>query len=255
MNMYQGLFDMFCINGIPSDDYFVYETQSLGLDRLLEKYPLKQIAGEGTDYEKAYAIMEWIYDHLVHQPDYCNSEDDNAITLLDRLMEGKPINCRAVAIIMTECFLALGIKSRVVWLLSVNPYDMDCHVVPIAYCKELKKWIMFDATVHTTVMNKDGEPLSLLETRDYLARGEELTFSEKLRYVRGACPYATQKKMFEKYLSKNLFMMKTYKINCFGFEKAEGQEIVHLVSSRFDIERYYELQKKYWEEMNHDIAG
>ena len=255
MNMYQGLFDMFCINGIPSDDYFVYETQSLGLDRLLEKYPLKQIAGEGTDYEKAYAIMEWIYDHLVHQPDYCNSEDDNAITLLDRLMEGKPINCRAVAIIMTECFLALGIKSRVVWLLSANPYDMDCHVVPIAIHKGLKKWIMFDATVHTTVMNKDGEPLSLLETRDYLARGEELTFSEKLRYVRGACPYATQKKMFEKYLSKNLFMMKTYKINCFGFEKAEGQEIVHLVSDRFDIERYYELQKKYWEEMNHDIAG
>lgn len=255
MNMYQGLFDMFCINGVPPEDYFIYETCSPGLKSLLDRYPLEKIAGEGTDYEKAYAIMEWVYDNLLHQPDYCNSIDDNAITLLDRLMEGKPINCRAVATIMTECFLALGIKSQVVWLLSANPYDMDCHVVPIAFCKELQKWIMFDATVHTTIMSKNGEPLSLFETREYLARGEELQFSEKLRYVRGECPYAIQKKMFVKYLSKNLFMMKTYRINCFEFEKAQGQEIVHFVSGQFDIKRYYELQKRYWESMSHDIAG
>lgn len=38
-------------------------------------------------------------------------------------------------------------------------------------------------------------------------------------------------------------MMKTYKINCKGYEGVKNQEYIHLISDNFDISKYYTLQK------------
>lgn len=248
MNIYQGLLDLYPIEEEDFESVSDYELDSESLRELNRKYSLDQIAGNGTDYERAYAIMEWINSILIHEPDYHNQLTDNADVLLTRLLEKKPINCRAAANIMVECFLALGIKAQAVWLLSANPYDNDCHVVPVAYCRELKKWIIFDATVHTTILNENNEPLSIFEVRDYLAKEKRMEYSPKLRYVRTDCSYTAQRTMFTKYLCKNFFMMRTYLKNCFGYEGAKGQKYINLVAPSFDVDRYYKLQQRYWKE-------
>lgn len=250
MNIYQGLLDMYPLRIDNFETLCTYDMQSNKLQELCKAYSLNEIAGNGTDYEKAYAIMEWINEILIHEPNYQNQTTDNAFVLLERLKEKKPINCRAVANIMVECFFALGIKAQAVWLLSANPYDYDCHVVPVAYCKELKKWIIFDATVHTTILDADRKPLSIFEVREYLAKGNQLEFAPQLRYVRMDCSANAQKNMFTKYLSKNFFMMKTYEKNCFGYEGVEGQKYVHLGSTKIDLDRYYLLQNNYWEKVS-----
>ncbi|MCR4678590.1 hypothetical protein SAMN02910339_02921 [Lachnospiraceae bacterium YSD2013] len=255
MNMYQGLMDMFTVSEKAfSEETFFYELKSEGLDRLLEKYPIKEIAGEGTDYERCYRVMVWLYGILIHKPDYHNSAKDNAIYLLDRLYRGEAINCRAAACILVECYLALGIKSQAMWLLSANPYDDDCHVVPIAYCKELGKWVIFDSTVNTTIADGNDRILSIFEVRNLLAKGADLHYSETLRYIRGDVPMNVQKNMFSKYLEKNMFMMKTYRYNRFGYEGFKSQEEVYLVAAEYDIDRYLELKAKYWEVKKRDLA-
>lgn len=224
----------------------IYECGSKGYAPLFEKYHIDKIAVGDTDFERAFALMRWLNSILIHLPDYHNKEDDDSVSLLNLLMNKEPINCRAAANIMVECCLALGMKSRAVWLLPANPYDKDCHVVPIVYCRELNKWVMFDATVNSIVKDENDIPLSPLEIRKKLARKEEIFFLDTLKYVKTECTYTVQQNMFKKYLLKNLFMMRTYRINCRGYEGTKNQEIIYLVCDKFDINRYCMLQNDYW---------
>ena len=244
MNLYCGLLNMFDIQNASDDlDGITYKCNADEYACLLDKYNIDKFTEGATDYDKAFALMRWLSDILIHSPDYHNKKEDDAFSLLNRLMNNEPINCRAAANIMVECCLSLGMKSRAVWLLPANPYDSDCHVVPIVFCKELDKWVMFDATVNSIVRDENGVPLSPLEIRKKLAKEEEISFLDTLKYVRADCSYTVQENMFKKYLSKNLFMMKTYKINCKGYEGVKNQEYIHLISDNFDISKYYTLQK------------
>ena len=83
MNVYQGLMDMFVVSEKAfSEETFYYELKSEGLDRLLQKYPIREIAGEGTDYERCYRVMVWLYGILIHKPDYhnCDKEEEKPLT-------------------------------------------------------------------------------------------------------------------------------------------------------------------------------
>ena len=74
-------------------------------------------------------------------------------------------------------------------------------MVPIAYCSELKKWVIFDSTVNTTIADGEDRILSVFEVRNHLAKGEDLHYSETLRYIRGDVPANVQKNMFNKIMS------------------------------------------------------
>lgn len=259
MNLYCGLLNMFDLGDVSDDmDELSYDCNEQNYKELINEFHIDRFVKEDSDFDTAFGLMRWINEILIHLPDYHNQKTDNAAYLLKRLMNNEPINCRSAANIIVECCLALGLKSRAVWLLPANPYDSDCHVVPMVLCRELNKWVMFDATVNSIVKDKNGIPLSLLEIRNKLANDEEILFSDTLRYVRADCDYAVQVKMFRKYLSKNLFMMRTYKINCNGYEGVENQEYVYLASKNFDINRYYELQNNYFNnvsEQTGDMKG
>lgn len=61
-----------------------------------------------------------------------------------------------------------------------SPYDGDNHVVAQVFINELKKWVMLDPTYSAYLTNEQGEPLSLLELRDYFANQKAVFLAKKL---------------------------------------------------------------------------
>jgi hypothetical protein len=58
--------------------------------------------------------------------------------------DNRGLNCRGLATVLNECYLAMGFKSRFVTCLpkdSLN-IDPDCHVINAVYSNTLKKMAM-----------------------------------------------------------------------------------------------------------------
>jgi hypothetical protein len=136
--------------------------------QLIENYKISEIAGNGSEFEKALNLMNEFSARLYHDSDYDNRIDMNAISLLEYSLDNKKngINCRNKAQILNEMCLALGIYSRKVWIMPNSVYDNDCHVVNEVWDSSLNKWIMLDITNNEYWVDEKGTPLSIIEIRE-----------------------------------------------------------------------------------------
>ncbi len=154
------------------NDYVLkYDFDNAEYPELLEKYNIEKEAGNGTEFEKALALMDAYAGRLHHTSDYDNHIDMNAIALLEYSLDNKSqgINCRAKSQILNEMCLALGIYSRKVWINPNSVYDNECHVVNEIWDTKLNKWIMLDISNDFYWVDKNGIPLSILEIRNHIA--------------------------------------------------------------------------------------
>ncbi|MGN0696515.1 MAG: transglutaminase-like domain-containing protein [Oscillospiraceae bacterium] len=154
-----------------NDIVLTYDLDNEEYVELSEKYDIEKTAGNGTEFEKALALMDEYSGRLYHLSDYDNRADMNAMALLEYSLDNRSqgINCRAKAQILNEMCLALGIYSRKVWLHPNSVYDKECHVVNEIWDSSLNKWIMLDITNNFYWIDENGVPLSILEIRDHLA--------------------------------------------------------------------------------------
>ena len=243
-DVYYGLLKMF--DSFTGDTIkFKYKFDNYNNIKLRNDYNLFEICGGGSSLEKSINLMKWLFSILIHNPDYINQTTDNSFNLIEKLNNKIAINCRATATILTECLLSVGIPARSVWLMPFSPYDRDCHVVTMAFCKELSKWVMLDATVNSIVMNKDGTPLDPIEIRDIIKDMGTLSFSNELWFYRINCSSETQRKGYYTYLAKNTFYLKSYKFNCFGYENIKNPELVFCIPNGFDYDRQRLLIREY----------
>lgn len=149
-----------------------YDFKNEKYEELKARYPIIQIAGNGSDFQRALRICQWLAPNISHQGDFSlkSNFEANSISLLDYAFgnPGHGINCVCKAKILVECCLALGIFARRVGLYPNSPFDMDNHVVAEIYDRKSKKWIMLDPT--SGGYFTDGKlPLSCLEMRENFA--------------------------------------------------------------------------------------
>ena len=159
-------------------DYKIeYDFDNEEYSLLIEKYDIDEIAGNGTEFEKAKNLMREFAPRLYHKSDYDNSVDMNAIALLEYSLDNREqgINCRNKAQILNEMCLALGIYSRKVWIIPNSVYDGDCHVVNEVWDTSLNKWVMLDITNNQYWVDENGTPLSIIEIRTKGANQEFCT--------------------------------------------------------------------------------
>ena len=150
------------------EDYEIsYDFENEDYSVLIDKYKIKTIAGDGSEFEKAVSLMNEYAPRLTHKSDYDNHIDINALSLLDYSLDNpeQGINCKNKAQILNEMCLALGIYSRKVWIMPNSKYDSDCHVVNEIWDTQLNKWIMLDITNNRYWVDENGTPLSILEIR------------------------------------------------------------------------------------------
>lgn len=209
INIYSGILFNNRQFDIGNNEKIIYRFDCPEFVILKDKYNLEEVAGSGSDFDKAKRLLHYFATRLAHSSWYDNSIPCNSLDLLEYSLNRpeRGINCLNKSKILQECCLAMGIYARRVCMKPYSPYDFDNHVVTEIYDRKLNKWIMLDVTTDGLFVNENGIPLSLLEIREGFANSKFITYiytTDNLNNLR---------KLKDKYVEHNAYICK----NLFGF--------------------------------------
>jgi hypothetical protein len=120
-----------------------------------------------------------------HDGNSYNPPLKNAIDLIHVChAENRGVNCRMMAVILNECYLAMGFQSRFITCMPRETEFDDCHVINVVYSNDMQKWLWMDPTFCAYVMNEKGELLSVAEVRERLIQGEPLIINPDANWNR-----------------------------------------------------------------------
>ncbi len=208
---------------------FSYASPDLpALKALREKYQLDSIAGYGTDVSQMLNLMRWVHNSVEHDGSRGNQGASNADAYLTSCSAGKgTLNCRGLATVLNEVYLAMGFPSHFVTCLPKDTTDMDCHVINTAYSEHLGKWVWLDPTQNAYVMDEQGILLSIPEVRERLINDKPLLLNPDANWnYRGTTDKAWY---LEYYMAKNLFRFSTPLHSTYDYETTgNGKERVYV---------------------------
>lgn len=150
--------------------------------------------------------------------------------------EGKKANCWMHAITLTELYLALGYKARLVRLLPYNGLDAkECHCITLVYSNQYHKWVVMDAANKTYYLGEEVIPLDIIELKERLINHKKVIF-----------PFMedSMKKGLREYLRNNIYYLQSYQLSCFDVESPKyikKQYILHPEYEHFSNYRYRDL--------------
>ena len=117
--------------------------------------------------------------------------------------EKKGLNCRGLATVLNECYLAMGIRSRFVTCMPRDSVFTDCHVINTVWSDELGRWLWMDPTNDAWVMNEKGELLGIAEVRERLVTGKTLILNPDANWNHRSS--AVKEEYLYNYMAKNLY--------------------------------------------------
>lgn len=208
---------------------FVYQSSdNPNLITIRKELKLDSIAGTGSEISKILNLMHWLHYLIPHDgmngyPAIANAL--NMITVCKK--EGRGLNCRGLAMVLNECYLSLGIKSRYVTCLPKDTTDPDCHVINMVYSNDLNKWIWIDPSFDAYVMNEKGELIGIEEVRERLVLGKSLLLSPDANWNRQQTQ--TKEEYLEKYMAKNLYRLETPLVSEYNTETRENGKVINYV--------------------------
>ena len=192
----------------PLPAFTYQQSDNANLTALRKGLNLDSIAGQGSDVLQILNLMHWVHDVVPHDGMNGNPEVKNALSMLEVCKkDGRGLNCRGLALVLNECYLSMGIKSRIVTCLPKDSLkiDQDCHVINSVYSESLKKWLWIDPTFEAYVMNEKGEMLSIAEVRERLINDKTLILNPDANWNNQSAQ--TKEDYLESYMAKNLYML------------------------------------------------
>lgn len=156
------------------DKLFVYLPMHKELD---EKYNLQSVAGDGDDFEKTVAVMQWLTNKTYYSGASIKWNADNSIDILDYAYEKdfkNAICCREKAIVLSDCLLAVGVYAYPLCMLAAE--NKGCHFCVQVYLREQGKWAIFDPSFDSW-FTRNGVLLNAVELRQMFLDGEEPTLA------------------------------------------------------------------------------
>jgi hypothetical protein len=186
---------------------FTYQaTTEPQLVALRQQYKLDSIAGMGSDVSKVINLMHWVHDRIQHDGNHENPALRNAQALLTVCrQESRGLNCRGLATVLNEVYLAMGFQSRFVGCLPKDTTDVDSHVINSVYVPSQRKWLYMDPTQDAYVLNELGELLSVAEVRQRLMGGQPLLLNPTANWNHKIS--ATKAEYLDQYMAKNLYYL------------------------------------------------
>lgn len=180
------------------------------LTRTREYFNLDSIAGSGDDISRIKNLLYWVHDLVRH--DGSSSWPDcsfNLVDLYNVCRDGsRGLNCRFMAIMLTEALLAEGIPARYLTCQSKEyDTDSDCHVIAIAWSESLGKWVWVDPTFAAYVTDENGLMLHPGEVRYRLQNDLPLVLNEDANWNHQQSQ--TKEGYLENYMAKNLYVIST----------------------------------------------
>lgn len=176
-----------------------------GLARVRKHFNLDSIAGSGDEVSQIIRLMQWAHHVVRHDGSSSNPTSRNAIDLVELCRrEGRGINCRMMAQLLNECYLAMGFRSRFV---TCMPRVMvnDCHVINAVYAESLGKWVWMDPTFNAYVTDERGTLLGIAEVRERMRDGRPYRLNDDANW-NNTVPQ-TQEEYLDVYMAKNLYYL------------------------------------------------
>ncbi|WP_243304849.1 transglutaminase-like domain-containing protein [Geothrix oryzisoli] len=210
---------------------FTYQPQDApDLVALRKACRLDEVAGSGSEFERIVNLMRWVHAQVRHDGSSKNPEPMNALHLLEVCRtEKRGINCRMMATILNEAYLALGFKSRQVTCQPLDETDPDCHVITTVWSRDLGKWLYMDPTMEAWFTDGQGHPLSIAEVRERLISGGPLELAKGANWNGRPENPAT----YKAYMAKNLVRITCPVESAYGYESRPERRYVTLDAAAF----------------------
>lgn len=210
---------------------FTYQAaRDTPLTALRKAFQLDSIAGKGHDVSKVLNVLHWVHELIPHDGNHENPAVRNAMQLITICRkESRGLNCRGLATVLNECYLALGFASRLVTCLPKDSLgtDPDCHVINMVYVPSLKKWIWADPTQDAYVMNEKGELLGIEEVRERLIRNEPLILNPTANWNHRSS--TTKEDYLYRYMAKNLYILQSPVNSTWNMEAPEAGKTIRYI--------------------------
>lgn len=175
------------------------------LVRLREKFNLDSVAGAGNEISKIKNLLHWVHNIVPHDGGSFNPEVMNTIAMVELCQkEKRGVNCRMLAQMLTEVYLAMGFKARFVTCMP-RDHVSDCHVITTVYSNTLNKWLWVDPTFEAYVMDENGVMLSIAEVRERLRNDQPLQLNEDANWNNRQKTY--KEYYLDRYMAKNLYYL------------------------------------------------
>lgn len=225
-----------------SHEAFTYAPPSDSMLRAIRTcFNLDSIAGEGNDeIAQIKNLMYWLHDKIRHDgssdwPD-CPFNAIDLIRTAER--EDRGYNCRFLAMILNDLYLAMGFPSR---FLTCQPKaydtDPDCHVINMVWSRTLGKWVWMDPSFAAYVTDENGLLLHPGEVRARLISGAPLTLNEDANWNHKT--KQTKENYLEYYMAKNLYVLSAHLRSESESENPSKTPIVALIPEGFDYSGGY----------------
>lgn len=214
----------------PVPEFTYQPSDNPNLTALRKSFNLDSIAGQGTDVLKILNLLRWIHNLIPHDGNHENPAVKNALSMIAECKrDNRGLNCRGLATVLNECYLALGIKSRIVTCLPKDSLkiDPDCHVINMVYSETLKKWLWIDPTFNAYVMNEKGELLSIEEVRERIINDQPLILNPDANW-NNQNPQ-TKEYYLLTYMAKNLYILECPVNSEYNMETKESGRVYNYI--------------------------
>lgn len=203
------------------------------LVRIREHFNLDSVAGAGDEISKIKNLLHWVHEIVPHDGSSYNPEVKNTLAMVEFCKkEKRGVNCRMMAQMLTEVYLAMGFKARFVTCLP-HDYISDCHVITTVYSNTLNKWLWVDPTFDAYVMDENGTMLSIAEVRERLREDKPLQLNDYANWNHKT--KQTKEYYLDQYMAKNLYYLVCMEWARFNHETFfEGQTYNYIALMPYD---------------------
>lgn len=218
------------------------------LVRLRQYYNLDSIAGAGDEISKMINLMTWVHNTVRHDGGSSWPEERTAMAMIELCRnEKRGVNCRMLAMILNECYLAMGFKSRYITCMPKNMVS-DCHVINAVYSVTLDKWVWMDPSFNAYVTDENGIPLSIAEVRKRIREGGDYFLNEDANWNNRE--KQTKESYLDRYMAKNLYYLEAASQNIYGAEWEHdghpGQYYINLIPVGQPNNRFFHTTDEEW---------
>lgn len=191
------------------------------LKRVRDYFRLDSVAVAGDELATIKRILTYIHNKIRHDGQNGNPTGGyNSINFAEACKDGsRGLNCRGLATVLNECYLSMGIPSRVITCMP-KTYINDCHVINAVYSSTLGKWLWIDPTNNAWVTDEQGNLLSIREVRARLRSGQPVRVNEEANW-NNERKTTTEAYLYE-YMAKNLFYLESW--TRYGFNTESDRE-------------------------------
>lgn len=206
------------------------------LVQLKTKYNLDSIAGNGDEVSRIIKLMQWVHQIVKHDGQSKNPGVRSADGLIEVCKrEKRGVNCRMMATILNEVYLAMDFKSQFVTCLPKSKTDTDCHVINHVFSKTLNKWLWMDPTFEAWVTDEKGNLLSIPEVRERLINDLPVIAPATMNW--NGKP-SDRDNYLHNYMAKNLFQISIPKVSSSAYESRNGKDrtYVQLIAREYQTE-------------------